>query len=276
MSAQATTVIARVAPDDATAVRSPVGEVLRDITRGGLAGAIVGVLVAGVGGRIVMRLAALLVPAATGNATENGNRIGEITLTGSLGLLIFALVVGLVGGTIWVVVSPWIPGIGLRRAIVAMPIAVGLVATGLIEGSNPDFLILRHDVAVVALLVGLVALVGFAIAMVDTWLDGRLPHPGLGWRGAAGIYAVVAFAGAVLFALPITLTFLGSSDPSTLSRGMTLIVVAGFTIALWMYRIRGRTMPAREAMAARLALVVAVLVGFAATIPEIVGALGVT
>jgi len=41
---------------------SAIGGVLRDIARGGLAGAIVGILGVAVGGRIVMRGAALLLP----------------------------------------------------------------------------------------------------------------------------------------------------------------------------------------------------------------------
>lgn len=275
MSAQATPAFGGPPPAEAAAIVSPIGEILRDITRGGLAGAIVGVLVAGVGGRIVMRLAALLVPAATGLPTENGNRIGEITLTGSLTLVLFGLIAGLIGGAIWVVVSPWIPGARLRRAILTMPIAVGVVGTGLIEGSNPDFFVLRHDPVVVGLLIALVALVGFAIAMVDSWLGRRLPHPALGRRGVAGIYAAVAFVGAVLIALPTVLGLLGSSDPPTFLRALTLLAVAICTIAWWADRIRGRTMSARLATAGRVALVVAVIVGFASTIPEIAGALGI-
>lgn len=57
----------------APAVPNPSMDAFRDITRGGLAGLIVGVLLAGIGGRVVMRLAALLVPAADGAFTENGN-----------------------------------------------------------------------------------------------------------------------------------------------------------------------------------------------------------
>jgi ATP-binding cassette subfamily F protein 3 len=37
-----------------------------------------GLLVAGLGGRLVMRAAALLEPSAIGRFTENGNQIGEI------------------------------------------------------------------------------------------------------------------------------------------------------------------------------------------------------
>ena len=44
----------------------PLGVILRDIARGGLAGLAVGVVVGGLGGRLAMRLIALLVPEATG------------------------------------------------------------------------------------------------------------------------------------------------------------------------------------------------------------------
>ena len=46
---------------------------------------VVGLLVAGIGGRLVMRLAALLVPDSVGRFTENGNVIGTITLDGEVG-----------------------------------------------------------------------------------------------------------------------------------------------------------------------------------------------
>ncbi|MEP6638501.1 MAG: hypothetical protein ABJC39_04060, partial [Chloroflexota bacterium] len=252
------------------------GEVLRDITRGGLAGAIAGILVAGVGGRIVMRLAALLVPAASGGTTENGNRIGDITLSGSLGLVLIGLVIGLMGGTIWVMVSPWIPGARLARAILAMPIAVALVGNGLIEDSNEDFFILRHDPTVVALLVGLVALAGFGIAMIDSWLERRLPHPRLGRNGVAVSYAVVSLVGAILIAMPVAFSYLGSSDPTMLLRGLTMFAVAGCTIAWWYRRLQGRAdRPMILTAFGRGTLLIAIVVGFAATLPEIRGALGI-
>ena len=58
-------------------------DLLRDIAVGSLAGLIAGLVVGGVGGRVVMRLAALLAPEAVGRFTENGFRIGTITLQGS-------------------------------------------------------------------------------------------------------------------------------------------------------------------------------------------------
>ena len=61
---------------------SAVGEVLRDIARGGIAGIIVGILVAGLGGRFVMRLATILHEDTVGLRTEAGEVIGAITLSG--------------------------------------------------------------------------------------------------------------------------------------------------------------------------------------------------
>jgi hypothetical protein len=95
------------------------GDVLRDIARGGIAGIMVGLLVAGLGGRLIMRLATILHEDRVGLTTENGAVIGDITLNGTLALMTFGgLGMGLLAGTIWVIVNPWIPGRGLGRALV--------------------------------------------------------------------------------------------------------------------------------------------------------------
>ena len=71
---------------------SRTGEVLRDIARGGISGVAAGIVVSGLGGRLVMRIAALLHPDAVGALTENGNRIGDITVGGTLSLVLFGLI----------------------------------------------------------------------------------------------------------------------------------------------------------------------------------------
>ena len=71
--------------------KQPIGEVLRDIARGGIAGAVAGIIVGGIGGRLLMRLAAMLQTDAVGFVTQNGNRIGNLTLIGTLGLIAFGL-----------------------------------------------------------------------------------------------------------------------------------------------------------------------------------------
>lgn len=255
----------------------PVSEVLRDIARGGFAGAIVGIVMAGLGGRLVMRLAAILVPDSAGSFTGNGNRIGDITLSGSLGLVLFGLVVGLVGGTVWVIVSGWIPGVGLRRAILTMPVAIALGATGLIDGGNRDFRILEHDPRVVALLVALVALIGLSIALVDDWLDRRLPHAARGQTWAASLYAIVALLGAVLILPFVVGGYLTSEHPATVRVGLAVAVVGLSTLSWWVLRLGGHARPPTIlTFVGRTALLAAVGFGFVATIPEVSRALGMT
>jgi hypothetical protein len=247
------------------------GAILRDIAKGGIAGALTGFVVAGVGGRIVMRLAAMLVPASAGRFTENGNQIGDITMSGSLGLILLGgLFFGLSGGVIWVVVSPWIPGAGLRRAILAMPAAIALTGVGLIQAGNPDFRILQHDGVVVAMLLGLLAVAGASIALLDGWLDRRLPPPGR--SGVAdSLYAVVTLAGSLLI-FPIVLqAYLVVATPMALA----LIAVGLATLAWWAIRLkRPDGMPPVLVVAGRGALVLAVVLGALELGPDVAAALG--
>lgn len=254
--------------DDATAARSAV--ILRTIARGGFAGVVVGLIVGGIGGRIVMRLAALAVPGSTGAVTENGNRIGEITLGGTLGLAVLGLFVGLAAATIWVAVSPWIPGLRLRRAVLAMPIAVALGAPGLIDGDNPDFSVLGHDPVVVAMLVVLVALFGFLFAVVDQWLDRRLP---IAAGRAKTLYSIAASLG-IGFGILVITAFLSAPELVTVLTGVALIGVAGATLRLWVVQVADEAPSSRLIVAGRGALVIAVVLGSLRLVPQVSRALG--
>ena len=249
-----------------------VAEILRDIARGGIASLIVGLLVAGVGGRVVMRLAAMLVPNSVGAFTENGNRIGDITLSGSVGLIFAGLFLGPFAGVVWVVVSPWIPGKGRARAILTMPIAVALGTLLLIRADNRDFRILDHDPLVVAILLALVAAVGLSIALVDDWLDRRLPGDTAGPSRATAVYAVVTLLGA---GLVFPFVVLGYFQPELRPVGLALVVIGLSTLGWWVLRRRGQAQPPRVlTILGRTALLAAVVLGVAAAVPEVSGALG--
>ncbi len=246
-------------------------EPLRDIARGGLAGLLSGILVAGIGGRLVMRAATLLVPEAAGRFTENGNVIGEITLSGTLGLVLGGgLFFGLFGATVWVVVSHWIPGGVWTRALLAMPIAVSLTGVSLIQAQNPDFLVLRHDATTVLLLLVLVALAGLTISLVDGWLDRRIPAAGAS-ASADGIYLALTAAGGGLI-LPIVLAgYLGEERPL----GLALVGVGVATLLRWTLRYQRRpSTPGWLVIAGRGSLLVAVLLGVLALAPDVASALG--
>lgn len=256
---------------------SPTGEVLRDIARGGISGAIVGIVVGGLGARVVMRVVAILHPDAVGALTENGNRIGDITMGGTVFLLLFGLISGAIAGVLWVIVSPWIPGRTGVRALLTTGIAIAIGTPLLIIGRNPDFVILDHDPMVVLLLVALVGMVGLSMALLDSWLDRRLPHAMVGRRSPAAFYAFVTLMGAVLVLPFVLLVFLTSDEYQLpLRAGYALLVVGLCTATSWGLRVRRRMSTRRGlVIAARGAVLVAVMLGVLTSLPHTSRALGV-
>jgi hypothetical protein len=240
--------------------------VLRDIVRSALTGMIVGVFVLGLGGRIVMRLAAVLDPSSAGRATENGNRIGDITLEGTAVLLLFGgLLVGLATSVVWVAIQDWIPGRSLARAVVCMPMAVALTGFQLVRPENHDFRILAPIAPILALLLGLVAIAGFAFAVVGDWLDRRLPPPAPRPTPIVGVYIVLVLAGLPILILAARIFlepgFAVRSAP--VGAGLALLVTGGVTVAAWIARIAtGRRGPPRALqLTGTAALMVSVGIG---------------
>jgi len=60
---------------------------------------------------------------ARGAFTENAAEIGRITSGGTIAVIIIGLGVGAGVGVLWVVVRTWLPGTGIRRALVARVVA---------------------------------------------------------------------------------------------------------------------------------------------------------
>ena len=70
-------------------MRSRAVPVLRSLGGCLAAGLVVGLVIAGLGSRLVMGLLAVADPDAEGSFTESGNQIGDLTLGGTLGLVGF-------------------------------------------------------------------------------------------------------------------------------------------------------------------------------------------
>jgi hypothetical protein len=267
------TLVEASAVQDTTAAQERAREIVRGIARGGLAGIIVGFVVAGLGGRLAMRLAALLVPAATGRFTENGNRVGDITLEGTLALIVFiGATSAVLLGVLWVLIRPWLPDRAATRALVALPFALALGGRALVNGSNPDFGVLRFDPLVVAILLALVASIAPALAFTDAWLDRRMPRTTSFETRAGRAYLALALFGGLLG----TVLLLGAaSEGPNLPVVLLVAVLAALTGMWWLDRLRGHDAPARwNRWAARGTLAGATVVGLASLVPEVVEALG--
>lgn len=109
------------------------------------AGLVAGVPVLGLGGRLAMRVIAATSPASVQGAfTDAGEEIGEITLGGTIGLLIFGGVLfGVAGGWLYAFLRPLLPG-GLRAKVGITALAAAAVALPAnVAPEGRDFSILR-------------------------------------------------------------------------------------------------------------------------------------
>ena len=109
-----------------------------------VAGVTSGVLAAGAGGRLVMRLLAATSPDVHGSLTEAGEKIGEITIGGTLAFFLFAgIPAGLVAGVMYALVGPLLPR--GRLAGLALGVLLLVLAATRIEplrADSVDFLLL--------------------------------------------------------------------------------------------------------------------------------------
>jgi hypothetical protein len=214
--------------DSDTDVRLRMNGVLRRTALLGVTSVVGGILVGGVGGRIVMRVSALAAgPGMVGRVTENGNRIGEITFGGTLALVIFAGALGGVLASVVVVGSePWLRWMGPLRGV-----GMGLVVLAVFgDFTTFDFVVIEPTALNVAMFVGLALVFGLAIQFGFRLLDRRLPRA----TGQEQVgYLVVDAAGGL--ALGFNVLFFTSSDfcgcePALWMGGLILLLLASTAV----------------------------------------------
>lgn len=239
-------------------------EITREIARGGLAGVITGVLVAGIGGRLAMRLSGLIDPSSRGDMTDAGAIVGEFTLEGTLGLVLFAGVgAGLLLAVLWVVIRPWMPTSGWYRYGATALVTVAMGARFAIEGRNIDFLILDPKPAQVAIFIGLALIAGVALVAIDRWLERRLPS---GRGRIEWIYALLTMLGVFFGFAGLALFFVADAcncaAPPRLA-GLFVVATGAVTVASWVSQLRYGRVPGALATAGRIALGLMIVAGFA-------------
>ena len=148
----------------------------------GILGGIPAGLVGGLSGRLIMRVFALVNDESAGVMTENGNIAGEITASGTLGLIIsIGLVSGVIGGFVYVMIRRWLPGGRLLKGVV-----FGLVLlcfsgtireplTPLFDPDNVDFALFGPRLLAVGLFALLFPLYGVVASFVIERYDQYVP-----------------------------------------------------------------------------------------------------
>jgi hypothetical protein len=147
--------------------------------------------VLGLGGRLMMRvLAATSSDTVQGATTDADEIVGEITLGGTIGFLLF---VGAFGGLIslalFAVLRRWLPDRSLVAGLAMAGIGGALLArpSGLLEPSNADYEILTPTW--LALVLGAVTILTFgltAAVLIDRWAA-RWPVPGWSPKGVLSL-----------------------------------------------------------------------------------------
>jgi hypothetical protein len=183
---------------------SLVQSVIRQGAIGALGGMLVGFLVLGGGLRLLMRISAMLTD--TGGyqmVTQNGNVVGEVTIEGTLSIMIFVgAMFGALGGIIVMAVRPWLPASGWSRYLLAGAIGFAVAAPAALEqGDNPDyqrFGILGLNVCLFTILP---LLFGISVLPVLDALDRRISHelPRVSRSG----WVLVKSVGLIVLSLPL-------------------------------------------------------------------------
>jgi len=185
-----------------------------------LAGIIAGGVVGGVGGRIAMRVTGFVSgQAVIGVTTTNGNRVGDITVGGTIGVLLVGALLGVLGGVLYASVEPW-----FRRFRPWHGVAFGvflLVAAGIavLDPANSDFPRFGSAPLNVAMFAALFLLFGPLIAWVFDRLPRLVPADGMPARFVAGL-------GWLALSLAAVLVYLSASGLGTNPDALPTIIIA--------------------------------------------------
>jgi hypothetical protein len=137
-----------------------------------MAGAIIGFLVGGVGGRLAMSLLASLNTEYAGTVSDDGFAMGQFTLSGTLNLLLIATVLGVLGGGIYLAVRDLRIGPAWFRAASLAVGATVVVGAGLVHSDGVDFTLLEPTYAAIGLILAIPFVFALALPLLaDRWLD---------------------------------------------------------------------------------------------------------
>jgi len=138
------------------------------------AGIVVGFVVAGLGSRLVMRVLAIVDSDARGTFTENGNQVGDVTFSGTLGLVLFiGIPTGVAAGLIVFVVRRWLPAQPVWRGLALSAVLLALLGGTVIDADNVDFRLLEPAGLAIALFGMLFLAAGYPLAVLaDRWGPG--------------------------------------------------------------------------------------------------------
>lgn len=251
-------------PDDDTvpADRPPVSLVVRRylwyLTLAISAGVGAGILAAGAGGRLAMRLLAVTAgPTAQGRITEADQVVGRISAEGTLGFIVFTgLFFGAASGAAYLLLRRWLPG-GRTGGVAFGALLLVLAGTRLepLRPGNPDFDLVGPGWVSVAAFATLVLFHGMLLAALAGRLSRAVPLLALTPR-------------AIIAHVPLLLLALGSVALVAAIVGVAVVAASQVPAVAGVWRDR-RLVTAGRVILSLVAL--AALPSFARAITDILG-----
>jgi len=248
--------------DTIPAARPPVSLVVRRylwyLTLAISAGVGAGILAAGAGGRLAMRLLAVTAgPTAQGRITEADQVVGRISLDGTLGFIVFTgLFFGAASGAAYLLLRRWLPG-GRTGGVAFGALLLVLAGTRLepLRPGNPDFDLVGPGWVSVAAFAALVLFHGMLLAALAGRLSRAVPLLALTPR-------------AIIAHVPLLLLALGSVALVAAIVGVAVVSASQVPAVAGVWRDR-RLVTAGRVILALVAL--AALPSFASAITDILG-----
>ncbi|MEX0785671.1 MAG: hypothetical protein WD939_03445 [Dehalococcoidia bacterium] len=218
--------------------------------------------VGGIGGRVLMRIAAVVAPdSATGALTENENVIGDITTGGSLELLIFeGIFVGGGGALTYVISERWLGWTGPLRPLAFALLLLAVGSPIALDPDNVDFLLVENQGLIVAMFMALFLLYAIPLPSLVRALEARLPrvNPERPVTSVAGYLSLVGLG--TIF-VPLLLSVgLDEEEPAIL----LLLLLGLATLARWGVEFADairQPWPAMARLTGYVTLIAAVTVG---------------
>lgn len=193
---------------DATARRGSLEPAVRALAAATVAGAVCGVIIGGVGGRIAMSVLAGLNPEDAGVISDDGFEIGRVTVSGTAQLLLATCQFGLVGALIYLGLRHL--AIGPRWVRIASLTAGGTVVFGaLIIHDGVDFTLLEPSWLPIALFLAIPLLYIPAVALLTERWEGPDSWFATADRRQVGAVLLLWIATGVL--LPLVALLLGAA-----------------------------------------------------------------
>lgn len=165
-----------------------------------VAGATAGLISAGIGSRVVMRIIAVMNDDRDGVTTDSSATVGEISFGGTMSLLMLGLIAGVLGGLLYLGLRRWLWVPAAWRGVAFAAITLVTVGQPLFDPANVDFQIFEPVAVVIALFGALFFVNGLILVALADRIHPEPAYP-IGTRVprvVAGIIALVCVLGVIL------------------------------------------------------------------------------